>query len=119
MFRLGGEWFALRGEQIRGVLPRGGTSADTPQLRVPGISSSHPAASLLVVPRHGGAEALLEVDRVEGLTEVREADLHGVPTFVFPPDAVTVSGVFEWGGEVAALLEPDGLELREPRALER
>jgi len=117
LFRLGGEWFALRGEQIRGVLPRDGASQEALRLRVPGCSPSDPEGNLLVVACPGGAEALLDVDRVEGLAELAEEALQRVPSFVFPQGAATVSGVFEWDGTLAALLEPDRLELREPRPL--
>jgi chemotaxis signal transduction protein len=110
LFRLGGERFALRGDQVRGVLPRGGASREAHRLRIPGASSDS-AANLLVVACSGGVEALMEADRVEGLVELHEDALLGVPVFVFPEAAVTVSGVFEWDGGVVALLEPDGLDL--------
>lgn len=112
LFRLDAEWFALRSEHVRGVLPRDGANPGAARLSVPGARSSDSAANLIVVACPGGAEALLEVDGVTGLVEVREDAVQGVPAFVFPEAAVTVSGVFAWDGALAALLDPAGLDLR-------
>lgn len=116
LFRLDEELFALRGEHVRGVLAREAANQDASWMRVPGATASGLAASLLVVACPGGGEALLAVDRVKGFVELRDADLRSVPAFVFPDGAATVSDVFAADEEVAALLDPAGLDLRPARS---
>lgn len=124
LFGVAGEHFALPGEVVAQILPPGAIRAvgrdrdgefverdgtRLPVWRIPGItggSGLRTAEATFLRVHLAGAEGLVQVDDVAGLSERRTEEVLPVPTYLFPAGQAMYRGVFEAGCHLVGLLDP-------------